>query len=139
MFRLNSLLVAELPFRGWGLLGGLFSRTFVLKMNSTATALTALFDRIPRRHTLENVQEINGIVSEYEDILVSIEAVNAYYEKAIPVYFDELDVVRASIKKSTDNKASKKNKDHYFDEASGALKDTIQALIELYADGKTTA
>jgi len=108
-------------------------------MNSTATALTALFDRIPRRHTLENVQEINSIVAEYEDILVSIEAVNAYYEKAIPVYFDELDAVRAKIKKSTDNKASKKNKDQYFDEASGALKDTIQALIELYADGKKTA
>lgn len=108
-------------------------------MNSTTAALTALFDRIPRRHSLENVQEINGIVAEYEDILVSIEAVNAYYEKAIPVYFDELDAVRASIKKSTDNKASKKNKDHFFDEASGALKDTIQAVIELYADGQTTA
>jgi len=108
-------------------------------MNLTATALTALFDRIPRRHTLENVQEINNIVAEYEDILVSIEAVNAYYEKSIPVYFDELDSVRANIKKSTDNKASKKNKDQYFDEASGALKDTIQALIELYADGKKTA
>lgn len=108
-------------------------------MNSTATALTALFDRIPRRHTLENVQEINGIVAEYEEILLSIEAVNAFYEKAMAVYFDKLDAVRACIKKSTDNKASKKNKDHYFDEASGALKDTIQALIALYADGKTTA
>ena len=104
-----------------------------------ATALTVLFDRIPRRHTLENVQEINGIVGEYEDILVSIEAVNAYYEKVIPVYFDELDAIRVNIKKSTDNKASKKNKDNYFDEASGALKDTIQALIEMYGDGKKMA
>ncbi len=108
-------------------------------MNSTALALTALFDRIPRRHTLENVQEINSIVAEYEDVLIAIEAVNAYYEKAMPVYFDELDAVRVGIKKSTDNKASKKNKDHYFDEASGALKDTIQSLIALYADGNTTA
>ncbi len=108
-------------------------------MNSTTAALTALFDRIPRRHTLENVQEINNIVAEYEDTLVSIEAVNAYYEKAIPGYFDELDMIRTSIKKSTDNKASKKNKDQYFDEASGALKDTIQAVIELYGDGNKTA
>ena len=108
-------------------------------MNSTTAALTALFNRIPRRHTLENVKDINGIVTEYEDLLISIEAVNPFYEKNIPVFFDELEVVKASIKKSTDNKASKKNKDSYFDEASGALKDTVQALINLYADGNRTA
>ena len=108
-------------------------------MNSTTSALTALFDRIPRRHSLENVKEINSIVTEYEDLLVSIEGVNPYYEKNIPPFFDELDNVRNSIKKSTDNKASKKSKDIFFDEASGALKDTIQALISLYADGKSTS
>lgn len=108
-------------------------------MNSTTAALTALFDRIPRRHSPENVKDINSIVTEYEELLMSIEAVNPYYEKNIPLFFDELDTVRACIKKSTDNKASKKSKDIFFDEASGALKDTMQALISLYADGNRTA
>ena len=108
-------------------------------MNSTTAALTALFDRIPRRHSQDNVKDINSIVAEYEDLLVSIEAVNPFYEKSIPPFFDELDAVRTSIKKSTDNKASKKSKDSFFDEASGALKDTMQALISLYADGNRIA
>ena len=108
-------------------------------MNSTTAALTALFDRIPRRHSLENVNDINSIVAEYEELLMRIEAENSYYEKNIPLFFDELDAVRTSIKKSTDNKASKKTKDMFFDEAAGALKDTVQALISLYADGKRTA
>ncbi len=108
-------------------------------MNSTTTALKALFDRIPRRHSLENVKEISSIVNEYEDLLITIEAVNSFYEKNIPVFFDELEVVRSNIKKSTDNKASKKNKDNFFDDASGALKETIEALIGLYADGSRTA
>lgn len=108
-------------------------------MNPTATALSALFDRIPRRHSLENVAEINSIVSAYEDLLISIEAVNAYYEKSMPAFFDELDAVRVNIKKSTDNKASKKNKDSFFDDASGALKDSMQALMEVYGDGEKTA
>jgi len=108
-------------------------------MDSTTEALNALFDRIPRRHSQENVQEINSILSAYEDLLVSIEAVNAYYEKQVPVFFDQLDTVRAGIKKSTDNKASKKNKDSFFDDASGTLKDSMQELIAMYGDGKQTA
>ncbi len=108
-------------------------------MDATTTALNALFQRIPRRHSLENLKEINSIVNEYEDLLISIEAVNSFYENNIPVFFDELDVVRSNIKKSTDNKASKKNKDNFFDEASGALKETMQALISLYEDGNKTA
>ena len=108
-------------------------------MNSTAAALTALFNRIPRRHSLENVKDINSIVAEYEELLMRIEAVNPYYEKNIPSFFDELDLIRTCIKKSTDNKASKKSKDIFFDEASVALKDTVQALISLYADGNRTA
>lgn len=104
-------------------------------MNSIKTALSALFYRIPRRHSLENVKEINSIVTEYEELLLSIEAINNFYEKNLPVFFDELDVVKTNIKKSTDNKASKKNKDNFFDEASGALKETMQALINLYGDG----
>lgn len=108
-------------------------------MNSTTAAIAALFNRIPRRHTLENVKEINCIITEYENLLIDIEAVNIFYEKNIPAYFDELEVVRAGIKKSTDNKTSKKNKDAFFDEASGALKDTMQSLLDLYADGNRTA
>jgi len=108
-------------------------------MNSTTSALTALFNRIPRRHSADNVKDINSLLTEYEDILISIEAENAFYEKNIPPFFDDLETARATIKKSTDNKASKKSKDNYFDEASGALKDSMQALIDLYADGNATA
>jgi hypothetical protein len=104
-------------------------------MNSTAAALRQLFDRIPRRHSTDNVKDIYSIADEYEDILKSIEAQNPFYEKATGIFFDDLDAVRLSIKKSTDNKASKKNKDIFFDEASVALKDSIEALTELYADG----
>ncbi len=107
-------------------------------MNPTTTALTALFNRIPRRHSLENIKDINGIVTEYESLLIKIEAENAWYEKNIPVFFDELDVVRTTIKRSADNKASKKTKDSFFDEASGALKDSMQALMDVYADGSKT-
>jgi hypothetical protein len=108
-------------------------------MNQTTTALLALFNRIPRRHSLENVKDIYSILTEYEDLLITIEAVNPFYEKSIPVFFDELELVRSTIKKSTDNKASKKNKDNFFDEASGILKDSMQALMDVYADGNRTA
>lgn len=107
-------------------------------MNSTATALTALFNRIPRRHSVENVKDINSIVTEYETILIKIEAINSFYEKNVPVFFDDLDLIRAAIKKSTDNKASKKSKDSFFDEAAGLFKDSIQAMITIYADGNRT-
>jgi len=104
-------------------------------MNQTARTLTALFNRIPRRHTIENVKDINSIIIEYEDLLKSIEAINPYYEKNTSVFFNELDSVRSTIRKSTDNKASKKNKDNFFNEASGMLKDSMQALMEVYDDG----
>lgn len=107
-------------------------------MDTTATALTALFNRIPRRHSLENVTDINGIVNEYETILLNIEAINSFYEKNISAFFNDLDTIRATIKKSTDNKASKKNKDSFFDEASGVLKDSIQATISMYGNGNRT-
>ena len=107
-------------------------------MNSTATALTALFNRIPRRHSPENVTDIKNIVNEYETILLTIEAINPFYEKNIPVFFEDLDTIRATIKKSTDNKASKKSKDSLFDEASGILNDSIQSLLTIYDDGNRT-
>jgi hypothetical protein len=108
-------------------------------MDSTSSALTALFNRIPRRHSADNVKDINNIITEYEDLLITIEAVNSFYEKSIPVFFDDVETVKATIKKSNDNKASKKNKDSFFDEASGALKDSMQALLEVYADGNRLA
>lgn len=108
-------------------------------MNPTVAALQVLFNRIPRRHSLENVKDIYSILTEYESLLLTIEAVNPFYEKNIPAFFDELELVRSAIKKSTDNKASKKNKDNFFDEGSGILKDSMQALMEVYADGNRTA
>ncbi len=108
-------------------------------MSTTATALQALFNRIPRRHSLENVKDIYSLLDEYEDLLISIEATNSFYEKNIPEYFDELENVRAVIKKSTDNKASKKMKDSLFDEGSGNLKDSMQKLMNVYGDGSRTS
>ena len=107
-------------------------------MNSITAALTILFNKIPRRHSIENVKDINSILTEYEDFLKDIESINSFYEKNTMVFFDDLDSVRIKIKKSTDNKASKKMKDNFFDEASGELKDSMQALIKLYADGNET-
>ncbi len=108
-------------------------------MNTTAATLQALFNRTPRRHSLENVKEINSILVAYEDSLIAIEAINPFYEKIINVFFDELEAVKDLIKKSTDNKASKKMKDNLFDEGSGNLKDSIQKLLVLYGDGSRTA
>ena len=108
-------------------------------MNPTATALQALYNRIPRRHSVENVKDMYSILTEYEDLLITIEAVNPFYEKNIPVFFDELELVRSTIKKSTDNKASKKNKDNFFDEGSGILKESMQTLMNVYADGNRTS
>jgi len=107
-------------------------------MDSTVSTLTALFNRIPRRHSLENVTDIRNILNEYENILIAIEALNPFYEKNIPPFFNDLDTIRDAIKKSTDNKASKKNKDSFFDEASGLLKDSIDSMIRLYDDGNRT-
>lgn len=107
-------------------------------MDNTAAALQALFNRIPRRHSQENVKEIYGILDEYEELLITIEAVNPFYEKNVPLYFDGLEDVRAVIKRSTDNKASKKMKDNLFDEGSGNLKESIQNLMDVFGDGTRT-
>jgi hypothetical protein len=107
-------------------------------MNVTTTALTELFDRIPRRHSAENVKDIYNIVDEYEAVLLTIEAENVFYEKNIAAFFDTLQSVRSLIKKSTDNKASKKNKDLFFDDASVVLKDSMLAVIDFYAEGGRT-
>ena len=103
---------------------------------SISNEITALYDRIPRRHTTDNVKDIYGIIEEYEDILIRIESINSFYEQNIGTYFDVATSAKAAIKKSTDNKASKKNKDSFFDEGSGILKENMQKLIGWFEDGK---
>jgi len=98
-------------------------------MEPYTTELEALRNRIPRRHTMENVKEINTIVDDYEHMLRKVEAINADYEKHTAELFAALDTIRAKIKMSTSNKASKKMKDQFFDEASGTLKDNLEELM----------
>ena len=99
-------------------------------MNEIEEKAKQLFDRIPRRHTADNVKEMYSILDAYEDLLQTMEAVDGY-EKAVAPFFEALEPLRATIKKSNDNKASKKTKDVLFDEASGALKDAMEELMKL--------
>ncbi len=99
-------------------------------MNETEEKLRELFSRIPRRHTTDNVKEMYSILDDYEALLQTMET-DARYEQKIAPFFEALDPIRATIKKSNDNKASKKAKDVLFDEASGVLKDTMQELMQL--------
>lgn len=99
-------------------------------MNESHEKLKDLFNRIPRRHTADNVKEIYGILDEYEDVLKDMEA-DERYEGRVARFFDALDPIRATVKKSNDPKASKKGKDVLFDEASGALKDAIEEALQL--------
>lgn len=108
-------------------------------MNQLTLALTALYERIPRRHSLDNIKEISSIITEYEDLLKEVEATNSYYEKNAAPFFEDLDAARTNVKLSTSNKASKKNKDDFFDQASGILKDSIQSLLKVYVDGSRAA
>ena len=99
-------------------------------MNEIKEKIKDLFDRIPRRHTTDNVKEMYSILDAYEDLLKSMEA-DDRYEKQVAPFFEAINLIRATIKKSNDNRASKKAKDVLFDEASGALKDTIKELMQL--------
>lgn len=99
-------------------------------MNEIDNKLKVLYSRIPRRHTADNVKEMYSILDEYEDLLRTLEE-NVDQEKKVARFFDALDPIRVTIKKSNDNKASKKTKDLLFDEASGALKDTMEELMQL--------
>lgn len=99
-------------------------------MNEIENRLKDLFNRIPRRHTAENVKELYGLIDEYEDILKELESDKAY-EGVVAGLFDALDPIRATVKKSNDGKASKKGKDTLFDEASGALKDAVEEALTL--------
>ena len=100
------------------------------QMNEIKEDLKALFDRIPRRHTADNVKEIYSILDAYEEVLIRMEA-DALYEKEAPRFFERLDSIRETVKKSNSPKASKKEKDTLFDEASGALKDSMEEAMQL--------
>jgi hypothetical protein len=63
-------------------------------MNPITLAINGLFDQIPRRHSAENLAAINLIISEYDELLISIEAINSYYEKNIPPFFKILFISR---------------------------------------------
>lgn len=99
-------------------------------MNESHEKLRELFSRIPRRHTADNVREIYNILDAYEDVLKEMEA-DERYEKQVAPFFEALDPIRSTVKKSNDPKASKKAKDLLFDEASGALKDAMEAAMNL--------
>jgi hypothetical protein len=97
--------------------------------------LQELYDRIPRRHSAENVTEINNIINDYEEILGKIESLNPFYEKNTAAFYPSLEQIRGNIKMSNSNKYAKKAKDGLFDDASGMLKDDIHSLINVYGDG----
>lgn len=99
-------------------------------MNESHEKLQDLFNRIPRRHTADNVKEIYSLLDSYEEVLKEMEADERYGAK-VATLFDALDGIRATVKKSNDPKASKKGKDVLFDEASGALKDAVEAAMQL--------
>lgn len=99
-------------------------------MSEIGQKLMELFQRIPRRHTPDNVREMYSILDGYEDLLKTMEA-DTRYEKQVGSFFDAIEPIRATIKKSNDGKASKKAKDVLFDEASGALKDAVEETMQL--------
>ena len=125
---MNSRIPPERPFSNS--IVGTFAISEYYQMNEIKEKIKDLFDRIPRRHTTDNVKEMYSILDAYEDLLKSMEA-DARYEKQVTGFFEAINPIRATIKKSNDNRASKKAKDVLFDEASGALKDTVKELMQL--------
>ena len=71
-----------------------------------------------------------NILDAYEDVLKEMESDSRYEQRVAPL-FETLDPIRAAVKKSNDPKSSKKGKDVLFDEASGALKDTMEEAMKL--------
>ena len=99
-------------------------------MNESHEKIKDLFDRIPRRHTTENVKEMYAILDAYEDVLMSMEA-DKQYEQLVAPLVEALEPIRATVRKSNDPKASKKAKDVLFDEASGSLKDAMEEAMKM--------
>lgn len=98
-------------------------------METYIAQLQDLYNRVPRRHSAENMVEINGIVHAYATVLGQIEATNDWYEKNTAVFYPSLENIQQQVKMANSSKHAKKAKDNLFDEASGALKDDIQSLI----------
>ncbi len=107
----------------------------VLPIMEITKQIQALYDTIPRRYNPENVKQIYESVESYEDVLIKIEAINTFYEKNISTYFDIATEAKALIKKSSDNKLSKQQKDNFFDQGSGLLKENMQELLLFYDNG----
>ncbi|GAC1449848.1 MAG: hypothetical protein NVSMB7_11950 [Chitinophagaceae bacterium] len=107
-------------------------------MEQYTAGLQELYERIPRRHSAENVTEISSILDDYADILGKIESLNTWYEKNTAVFYPSLESIQNTIKMSNSNKHSKKAKDGLFAEASGNLKDDIQSLMHVYRKGDKT-
>ena len=104
-------------------------------MEQYEALLNDLYERVPRRHSAENVQAFNALLDDYAAILGKIESTNAWFEKNTAVFYPSLETVQNTIKMSNSNKHSKKAKDDLFAEAAGTLKDDIEALIKVYAEG----
>ena len=105
-------------------------------MEPYTALLKDLYEKIPRRHTAENLLEINSVIDEYAVVLGKIESINAWYEKNTAGFYPSLESIQTTIKSSNSNKHSKKAKDSLFDEASGNLKDDIQSLIKVLESGQ---
>ncbi len=114
-----------------------YIRSTIQIMEPYAALLQDLYDRLPRRHSAENLQVINSIIDDYADILGKIESTNSWFEKNTAVFYPSLESIQGNIKMSNSNKHSKKAKDDLFDQASGSLKDDIQSLIRVYAEGSS--
>ena len=99
-------------------------------MKDIKQKLSDLIQRNPRTHKADNVKEMYSLLDAYEDLLKTMET-DDRYEKQVAIFFEVLDPIRATVKKSNDNKASKKTKDVLFDEASGMLKDSIEKAMQL--------
>lgn len=112
-----------------------YIRTQLYVMEQYAAMLQDLYNRIPRRHTAENMITIKAMIDEYEGILGKIESINAWYEQQTAHFYPSLESIQSNVKMSASNKYSKKAKDDLFDTASGSLKDDIEALIKVYGDG----
>ncbi len=100
-------------------------------MSDIQGRLKDLFNRIPRRHTSDNVKEIYNLLDEYEEVLQEMEENETYPREGIERLFETLDPIRSTVKKSNDGKASKKGKDDLFDDASVALKDSVEEAMQL--------
>ena len=66
-------------------------------MSELKEKLKGLYDRIPRRHTTENVKEANSVLDDYEDLLTEIEA-DGRYENQVASFFEAIAPIRVTFK-----------------------------------------